>query len=84
MGFVAQIEHDDRYDLADECPQLVYALWEAVGAIAAAHTGAVPGSASTAQCSGRAVLVIDDLRREHPHADRQQEQSPTAPRVWIW
>jgi hypothetical protein len=36
MGFVAQIEHDDRYDLADECPQLVYALGEAVGAIAAA------------------------------------------------
>ena len=82
MGFDAQIEHDDRYDLADEYLQVVYALWEggwaddavmrdrrqgiytdpatgapgapprqavpcrrraAVGAVAAAHTGAVPG-----------------------------------------
>lgn len=28
MGFSAQMEHDDRYDLADEYMQLVYALWE--------------------------------------------------------
>jgi FMN-dependent oxidoreductase (nitrilotriacetate monooxygenase family) len=28
MGFNAQIEHDDRYDLADEYLQVVYALWE--------------------------------------------------------
>jgi long-chain alkane monooxygenase len=28
MGFDAQIEHDDRYDLADEYLQVVYALWE--------------------------------------------------------
>src|SRR5215471_16037177 len=28
MGFAAQIEHDDRYDLADEYLQVVYALWE--------------------------------------------------------
>ena len=29
MGFDAQMEHDDRYDLADEYMQVVYALWEA-------------------------------------------------------
>jgi len=28
MGLDAQIEHDDRYDLADEYLQVVYALWE--------------------------------------------------------
>jgi FMN-dependent oxidoreductase (nitrilotriacetate monooxygenase family) len=28
MGFDAQMEHDDRYDLADEYMQAVYALWE--------------------------------------------------------
>jgi FMN-dependent oxidoreductase (nitrilotriacetate monooxygenase family) len=28
MGFDAQMEHDDRYDLADEYMQVVYALWE--------------------------------------------------------
>src|SRR5271154_3035186 len=28
MGFDAQMEHDDRYDLADEYLQVVYALWE--------------------------------------------------------
>jgi len=28
MGFKAQVEHDDRYDLADEYLQVVYALWE--------------------------------------------------------
>jgi long-chain alkane monooxygenase len=28
MGFAGQIEHDDRYDLADEYLQVVYALWE--------------------------------------------------------
>jgi len=28
MGFNAQMEHDDRYDLADEYMQVVYALWE--------------------------------------------------------
>ena len=28
MGFQAQMEHDDRYDLADEYMQVVYALWE--------------------------------------------------------
>ena len=28
MGFDTQVEHDDRYDLADEYLQVVYALWE--------------------------------------------------------
>jgi FMN-dependent oxidoreductase (nitrilotriacetate monooxygenase family) len=28
MGFSAQMEHDDRYDFADEYMQVVYALWE--------------------------------------------------------
>jgi alkanesulfonate monooxygenase SsuD/methylene tetrahydromethanopterin reductase-like flavin-dependent oxidoreductase (luciferase family) len=28
MGLDAQMEHDDRYDLADEYLQVVYALWE--------------------------------------------------------
>ena len=28
MGLAAQAEHDDRYDLADEYLQVVYALWE--------------------------------------------------------
>jgi FMN-dependent oxidoreductase (nitrilotriacetate monooxygenase family) len=28
MGLDAQMEHDDRYDLADEYMQVVYALWE--------------------------------------------------------
>jgi len=28
MGFDAQVEHDDRYDLAEEYLQVVYALWE--------------------------------------------------------
>ena len=28
MGFTAQMAHDDRYDLADEFMQAVYALWE--------------------------------------------------------
>ncbi len=28
MGFAAQMAHDDRYDLADEFMQAVYALWE--------------------------------------------------------
>src|SRR5438105_11372263 len=28
MGFDAQMEHDDRYDLADEYMRAVYALWE--------------------------------------------------------
>jgi FMN-dependent oxidoreductase (nitrilotriacetate monooxygenase family) len=28
MGFDAQMAHDDRYDLADEYMQVVYALWE--------------------------------------------------------
>lgn len=28
MGFTAQMEHDDRYDLADEYMTVVYALWE--------------------------------------------------------
>jgi FMN-dependent oxidoreductase (nitrilotriacetate monooxygenase family) len=28
MGFDAQMAHDDRYDLADEYMQAVYALWE--------------------------------------------------------
>ena len=28
MGFAAQMKHDDRYDLADEFMQAVYALWE--------------------------------------------------------
>jgi FMN-dependent oxidoreductase (nitrilotriacetate monooxygenase family) len=28
MGFTAQMEHDDRYDLADEYMSVVYALWE--------------------------------------------------------
>jgi FMN-dependent oxidoreductase (nitrilotriacetate monooxygenase family) len=28
MGFGAQMAHDDRYDLADEFMQAVYALWE--------------------------------------------------------
>ncbi len=28
MGFDAQMEHDDRYDLADEYMEAVYALWE--------------------------------------------------------
>ena len=28
MGFDAQMVHDDRYDLADEYMQVVYALWE--------------------------------------------------------
>jgi FMN-dependent oxidoreductase (nitrilotriacetate monooxygenase family) len=28
MGFAAQMEHDDRYDLADEYMSVVYALWE--------------------------------------------------------
>jgi len=28
MGFTAQMEHDDRYDLADEYMAVVYALWE--------------------------------------------------------
>ncbi len=28
MGFPAQMEHDDRYDLADEYMDVVYALWE--------------------------------------------------------
>ena len=28
MGFTAQMEHDDRYDLANEYMAVVYALWE--------------------------------------------------------
>jgi FMN-dependent oxidoreductase (nitrilotriacetate monooxygenase family) len=28
MGFASQMAHDDRYDLADEYMQVVYALWE--------------------------------------------------------
>jgi long-chain alkane monooxygenase len=28
MGLNAQMEHDDRYDLADEYLQVIYALWE--------------------------------------------------------
>ncbi len=28
MGFAGQMAHDDRYDLADEYMELVYALWE--------------------------------------------------------
>lgn len=28
MGFTTQMEHDDRYDLADEYMAVVYALWE--------------------------------------------------------
>ncbi|MBV9251359.1 MAG: LLM class flavin-dependent oxidoreductase [Acetobacteraceae bacterium] len=28
MGYDAQMEHDNRYDLADEYMELVYALWE--------------------------------------------------------
>jgi len=28
MGLSGQMEHDDRYDLADEYMQVVYKLWE--------------------------------------------------------
>jgi hypothetical protein len=38
---------------------------------ATGSTGQGVSLAYTTQRAGRAVLVIDDLRREHPHADRQ-------------
>ncbi|MCA0326363.1 MAG: LLM class flavin-dependent oxidoreductase [Proteobacteria bacterium] len=44
LGYVGQMAHDDRYDLADEYMDVVYALWEgswAEGAVRRDRAGAV-------------------------------------------
>src|SRR6516165_2743763 len=60
MGFSAQVEHDDRYDLADEYLQVVYALWEG-------------GWADEAMLRDRERGIYTDPRRVHPvrHHGRQ-------------
>lgn len=44
MGLAAQMAHDDRYDLADEYMELVYALWEGSWAADARAAGAAMGA----------------------------------------
>ncbi len=52
MGFDVQMEHDDRYDLADEYLQVVYALWEG-------------GWADDAVMRDRSRGIYTDPRRVH-------------------
>src|SRR6266436_1993616 len=52
LGFDVQMEHDDRYDLADEYLQVVYALWEG-------------GWADDAVMRDRSRGIYTDPRRVH-------------------
>lgn len=69
MGFDAQMEHDDRYDLADEYLQVVYALWEG-------------GWADDAVMRDRRRGIYTDPRRVRPvHHHGKQFQVDAVP-LW--
>src|ERR1700726_1328286 len=69
MGLDAQMEHDDRYDLADEYLQVVYALWEG-------------GWADDAVVRDRSRGIYTDPRRVRPVRHHGEQFNVDAVPLW--